>query len=450
MIDKIKRIVQDNFPFLVIFFMVLFFEIVFYQRTGDELTIYNSFLAQYGTFSLKNFILFLVAQMKRDILYWSSRTIIDFVSLSLIFCVPLWKVFNAAVYAVLVKSLCSIFNLKKNEYIILVVALIGLIPQTIYLSAGWLMTSIAYLWPVAAAIMAVDLMFQSEEEINWKKILISVLLIMFAANEEIMCAVLLVVFPLLAYNEKKYKKQCLILEGIVVLEMLWTMFCPGNQGRSLAEQSRWFVDFSSLSIIKKMDLGFSTTMREYLGSVNMIFIVLSTIICILGIKKTKNILARGITSVPLVAAVLGLVLEKIYLKSNLLTEWYNSPGRYGTVSMYNYNEIKTYLPLFLYVFVGGCVLLSILIIGENTREACALVIVMLIGVASRCAMGFSPTVWASGNRTFSILYFIFLFSILAGIKKMLQWKMKTSLQLVTLLISIGSMIEISNFIMCFK
>ena len=277
MLNKIQKKVEDNFPFILIFLSVLFFEMFFYQRLADELTIYNSFHAQYTELNFENFLLFLYNQMKKDILQWSSRTIIDFVSFILIFCVPIWKIINALMYSVLAKSLCVIFDFKKIEYVILVTAIIGVVPQTLYLSAGWLMTSIAYFWPVVLAAATFALFLNKEKKYTKSRLILSGLCILYAANEEIMCIVLIAAFPVLMFTRKEYIKPACVMESIVILELLWALFCPGNRGRSLAEEGRWFADFSTLSVVKKMELGFSTTMKEYLLDFNFIFFMRSII-----------------------------------------------------------------------------------------------------------------------------------------------------------------------------
>lgn len=446
---KIGRSIENNFPYIIVFFMALFFEIVFYQRAGDELTIFNNFFNQYGSMTINNYLSFLKATMRSDILYWSSRTIIDFVSVVLIFCEPLWKVINAFMYAILVKALCLLFNFDKNEYAIIVCAIIALVPQTLYLGAGWLMTSIAYFWPVVSSFAAFALLVKSSKKHSILKNIIISLLVLYAANEEIMCVVLFFAFPVVAYNLKELRKQCFAFEGIVVLELLWALFCPGNQGRSVAEESRWFMDFSSLSVIKKMDLGFSTTMKEFLLCTNYVLLVLSIIILILGLKKAKGIIPKIITMIPFFAAIIGVGVAVLKEKSGVCSALYNSVSQYGSISVYNYDNIKSYIPLTFFVFVGGTILLSVLIIGEFSKEAYGLAILLLMGVASRCVMGFSPTVWASGSRTFSIMYYLIAFAILKGIQLMREENMKSGIKIASLVIFVCSMISISQFVICF-
>lgn len=449
MLNKMQKKIEDNFPFILIFLSVLFFEIFFYQRLADELTIYNNFHAQYHELNFGNFLAFLVDTMKKDILQWSSRTIIDFVSIIMIFCIPLWEIVNALLYAVLAKSLCVIFDFKKLEYVIITTAMIGVVPQTLYLGAGWLMTSIAYFWPVVLAVATFALFLNREKKYSRFRLILSGLCILYAANEEIMCIVLVAAFPVLMFTRREYIKPACVMEGIVILELLWALFCPGNRGRSLAEEGRWFADFSTLSVVKKMELGFSTTMKEYLLDFNFIFFILACVIFALGIKKGKDVLSLFITPVPLLAALFGGLIEAFDDKIDIFNTLKNSCEKYGTISMYSYDNAKRYLPIVFYIIVGGCVLISILIIGEYSKASIGVAILLLFGVASRCAMGFSPTVWGSGPRTYSILYFLFVIVILAGIKMMKESQMKRVLQVITMLISVGCMVEVSRFIMAF-
>ncbi|MCT6632032.1 hypothetical protein N4E61_15270, partial [Staphylococcus aureus] len=51
-----------------------------------------------------------------------------------------------------------------------------------------------------------------------------------------------------------------------------------------------------------------------------------------------------------------------------------------------------------------CLIVGIYLSFDNKKTSIFLVILMIMGFCSRLIMGFSPTVWASGMRTYYILY----------------------------------------------
>lgn len=58
--------------------------------------------------------------------------------------------------------------------------------------------------------------------------------------------------------------------------------------------------------------------------------------------------------------------------------------------------------IFLIVFL--CVLYSVFILIKNNKIRIAAFTVIFLGLGTRILMGFSPTVWASGYRTFYIMF----------------------------------------------
>lgn len=65
-----------------------------------------------------------------------------------------------------------------------------------------------------------------------------------------------------------------------------------------------------------------------------------------------------------------------------------------------------------------CLIVGIYLSFDNKRTATFLVILMLMGFCSRLIMGFSPTVWASGMRTYYILYVVITILVLMGVKEL--------------------------------
>lgn len=79
---------------------------------------------------------------------------------------------------------------------------------------------------------------------------------------------------------------------------------------------------------------------------------------------------------------------------------------YGTdISM---NNLQSMLPDLLLVILSSIILLGIFSSG-NCKKMWLVSAILILGLISRVMMGFSPTIWASGERTFIFLYEALIF-----------------------------------------
>ncbi|EOS8067559.1 hypothetical protein C8050_RS02000, partial [Enterococcus faecium] len=67
-----------------------------------------------------------------------------------------------------------------------------------------------------------------------------------------------------------------------------------------------------------------------------------------------------------------------------------------------------------------CLLLGIYLSFTNKKIALFLSLLMVMGFCSRVIMGFSPTVWASGMRTYYILYVVVAIVVLMFIRELIK------------------------------
>ena len=60
------------------------------------------------------------------------------------------------------------------------------------------------------------------------------------------------------------------------------------------------------------------------------------------------------------------------------------------------------VPDILFVIIAVCVLITVAILLKDKLEVLKAFLLLGTGLGTRLIMGFSPTVWASGYRTFAI------------------------------------------------
>lgn len=90
--------------------------------------------------------------------------------------------------------------------------------------------------------------------------------------------------------------------------------------------------------------------------------------------------------------------------------------RFGTkLSIYHPG---TWVATFIVLGLLLCLIIGIYISFDDKNLLFFLVVLMMMGFCSRLIMGFSPTVWASGMRTYYILFIVVAIIVLKGINEM--------------------------------
>ena len=188
----------------------------------------------------------------------------------------------------------------------------------------------------------------------------------------------------------------------------------GNYARKTEEITTYYMEFASLGFLDKISLGLTATVNRLLISTNLVYFVFSLVCCVYIFKQYKQNLYRAISLIPLIISLVfgilkdvacriypyfGVFYEMLMKETTMLT-----PG--------NYLDFIHFLPLILAFLVLGSMLLNILLIFKKLGNNSAIVIYVL-GVMSRVALGFSPTVFSSAERTFIFFEFaLIIISIL--------------------------------------
>ena len=329
----------------------------------------------------------------------------------------LWRILNPFVLALSAYSLSETlpFKLNKKESLFL---FIGTAIVTMALvDAGFIATTVNYLWPIAFglfSLMSVKKTYFNEKNSLIYKI-ISIPLLVYATNMQQMCAVLLGVFLCfniyLWFNKRfdLFHLIQLIISASGAFLSLYLNF-SGDNSRMLRETNRYFPAFAELNIFEKAELGFSSTFFCFIMETRFAFfpfIAFTIYLAYKVFKKNKSVLQKTIS---LVSPVTAFVLAALSFFENPVYAFLSGGMVHGrmTKSVYSFNIV----PFILFVVIGFFVLYTVLNLIENKEYKFYAFSVLVIGLASRMLMGFSPTVWASGYRTFSILILAFIYVVL--------------------------------------
>jgi hypothetical protein len=416
--DKFKKIINSKtVPFIILFLVMLCVNIFKSTVTNDDV-----WFASITKGTINPSITSMTEYMKWRYNTWSSRLLIEFflIEFSMNFAI-LWKVFDAASFAVLAYGIYRVFvskTAKQNSVIKwLIVFFVIFIPQELLSSAGWIATSLNYTWVVALGMISLIPIRKvlDEENFKWFEIIIYILSIIYATNSEQMCLVLFTVyliFTIYFIVKKKINPIVVVLFLITICSLIYILTCPGNSARTDVEIEVYFKDFANLTFIQKLEISATSTMQYYIYNFNMIYVIFTLILMITIYQKYKNnLLFKAIAVVPFLFGISFNVASNI--TQSLFPNTYNLIANLDFNSSYyitseNANILKSYLPLL--ISCANLVLLFVTVCLAFGKSKKTIIAVLCIGagMCTRILMGFMPSVFVSGNRT----QLIFLISMI--------------------------------------
>lgn len=364
---------------------------------------------------------------------WSSRVIIESTLILLSKNIWLFKLLNAGIFILLIDTLSSITIGRNTISLILILLLSLFLPVTLFLSAGLAATSLNYLWPTTFAVFALSNL--NKKSYSWKWKLLLVVLILFATNQEQVCIGLLMFFIYRItkniYTDRKVDKFLVCLFLINLANAINVAICPGNKVRTSKTILTIFPGFAKYSIWDKLNLGISNSGKLLFYRQNFLIITFLLLLVIASLTHTNK---RIISAIPGIIASIMVIPFNVFL-STLTVNGYNL----ATFNKYLLREQKgtmlnklTILLINLMshkVSVIWNVLFIIIILLISlaiyfTLRNKSLVIYFILGLGTDIMMGFSPSIFKSGDRTTFILYTVTVYLMLLMIKQIFQSKRK--------------------------
>lgn len=442
-----KNTIYYYLPFVIV---VLVYTVVLSITpiVADDLDLINKYVG-ITWFQEWNNILF-------DYYNWSSRVIINaaihiFLGHRKIY----WVLATGILLFMLLVALDTIFNpekdKKKNLAIILVFTIF---PFYLLAGSGWRVGTISYFWTITAAVIGMIplVMITREERVPIPMLVFSTLSLIFAGNLEQCLVVLLAIYSaFFCYFFIKKKLQWAFLVQCVTLlaSFVFILTAPGNGARAQTESTVRFKDFEMLSLLDKLDLGFASTMQKIIFTGNAVFLIFVILLAIYIVSNYKSKLYRVIGIIPL---TVGLIAG--YAKTWLIAEYNNISNLVGAVPPNGMITVDNYLSLFPYVkiaiflFTGIAIVIGLYLVFGNTYKTIFAEALLFGGIASRVILGFSPSIWVSGDRTYVFLYFCLLMISLMIINQIKKDNIKKSWQgsLLQYSLAIFSVLSILNLL----
>lgn len=344
-----------------------------------------------------------------EFLKGSSRLLTD--SMTYIFCRwhILWRLFNPAVLTALAWILSELIPAKNKKLRNIMLCALIIYPTMIIVDAGFIATTVNYLWPITFAAINILVFQKLYGGHRFRVIYLAVIpLLLYSLNMEMMSAVLCFVFILgccmMIYNKKVHLFP--FVQGIISIGGLLVAYLGnlnGDNSRMVREIGRYFPEYATLNIFEKLELGFSSTfycMTMKLSFASAAFIAFTIFLAVTVFKSSKNVMLRLTALFPCAFAFVFSVISVTPLNNSDFIQFF-------TGGMQNYKMNKAVysfepVPDIIFLIIAVCVLATVAILLKDKLDVLKAFLLLGTGLGTRLIMGFSPTVWASGYRTFAI------------------------------------------------
>ena len=339
---------------------------------------------------------------------WSSRYIQELIGYFVLKAPYVWVVLDIIFVSSMPYLLTEITGAKGSERY-LSFFLLALYPVMHQSEAGWICTTMTYVWPVFFGLLAFFLFrkIMHSEKTKWYLLVFFYLSMLIASNHELLAVLMICVFiyetfVMFLKRTADRRKLLIILFAVIlgVLNIAIIMMSPGIRARAAIEV-RFFEGYDTLSLIKRLYLGINRCVKIFVTTPNALFIIFSTLLAFLSIKRAEHLLTKIVCCLPAVFLFLIHIV---------------SPGVFVTTDVYEvyFSDPKTVFIL----LCGGFMLLSLSLailvaFRDELHKGMLNVIIFAVGFATTAAMGFSPTVYESGYRTSIFTYFSLMFVIIS-------------------------------------
>ena len=345
---------------------------------------------------------------------WTGRLILETVCFGLVkapFFV--WCIIDVLLCVLLYHSLTVVFvNDHGSVGNLWLAALMACYPFMHMASAGWISTSLNYLWPFALAsyVIATQIRAIRGEKPGMREYILSVAAFIYAANSElcavytILCITGCVVYKRLVHSERKavdaFEAVILI---IAVAEMAFAFSAPGNALRSEIEV-RWMPEFPELSLFRKGMLCGIFVFEHFVAIPDVIFFFFAVMLLIAGYGKERKLWQKAVAALPLLTDI--VFTSYYFVKDFIIGKKREYDYSYPTVYPGERSEvILQILELAgLIIFLAASIVTLFIIFDDMKRRFVSL---WFLGsaFAVRMSLMLSATMFSSWHRTLIYLYF---------------------------------------------
>ena len=396
---KMKKFILPLY-YAFISFLFTLESIIYINDAGDQ-TSFAHMAQKYGFFE------FAIYRYKT----WSSRLLIESVTMFMSNHYLLFDVTVLISVAIFFYCFNGIFlreeKYRKLQFVSPVIFLLSF-PSLFFTSAGLIATVTNYLFPMISFVIAWYCIIQEK---HWYTIL-SLPFLVFACMQEqfTVYAFILFVFALISsYLEcKRINKNYFIATCVSLLGLVSGLLCPGSANRLTTETKIWYPGFETISFPVKIIKGYLETNRVLFvtSELNIVYLLLVLIIVVSIMKK--QYFATFVSG----TVIYTVITQRLGMNS-LLTAVERTIDNQNKSEIPNYFSLKENLyPIVLYTLILCIVAVVVFMIFKEWKGGLTALVVLAAGYASRMTVSLSPTIYASGLRTYTPLIFSFVIVIL--------------------------------------
>ncbi len=393
-----KAFMNNVFPFVFLFVLLL---IIFWNPkelgvTGDE-HLYAASVSEKGFFyhSLDFYN------------RWTSRTLIELVlaSFALLptYC---WSIVNSLICTLAAFSITRLIPDRK-PCINWVVSLLFLsINWLDFSNAGWIATTVNYVWPTTLGIFSLIPFaeYSQEKKSHIALIIATIPALIFSVNmEQNLVFHILFVLGYIAFHIIQKKKVFWLIyvhAAASVASLFYTMLSPGVSARFDNEIVVSFADWEMRDTIRNIELALTSSTRLFLFSAHLQFVFFALLLAIFVFIKNKNVFYRMIGLVPVITTLgFGFYQEYTLKVFPILSFIPHSVTTEGIITFANSTNPPSFIPLLVVCAALSATIIAIYIAFGHTKASVIAMFAFCACFSTLAAIGFSPTVWSSARRT---------------------------------------------------
>lgn len=401
---KKKKIILSIY-YAFISFLFTLESIIYINDAGDQ-TSFAYMAKKYGFFE------FAIYRYKT----WSSRLLIEsttmFMSNHYLFF-DLTMLISLVIFFYCFNGI--FFNKEKYWKLQFVSPVIFLLafPSLFFTSAGLIATVTNYLFPMISFVIAWYCILQKKRLYT----LLSLPFLIFACMQEqftVYGFILFIYLFIKSYlDNRSVDKNYLIAIIVSFIGIVSGLLSPGSDNRVFHESQLWYPDFENLSFPIKIIKGYLETNRVLFvtSELNIVFLFLVLLIVATIVKKQY-----------FSAFISGTIIYTIIIHrfgiSNLLTAVQRIIDVQNDRADASYFSIKENLYLLVLYTLILCVIgVIVFLIFKEWKDGLTAVVILAAGYAARMTVSLSPTIYASGVRTYTPLIFSLLIVVLMIVKE---------------------------------
>lgn len=355
---------------------------------------------------------------------WSSRFFIDTVMILLVkHSFLLWKIINC----IMMLTMPIFINRTVKGGTItstMTMLMLLLYPAADIGETGWIGTSTNYLWPVWCVVTVAFLLdrLYHRKGLPWYAWIAAAVFVMYGSCHPFagifMCGIFAYYVYYVWHDKRSMHKGALLLWAENILTLVIVFISPSNAIRFGSEIGTAFPNYANFTFLERVFIGIMHTMRMLVSSADMIFIVFSCILVACVWYVSRHWFKTLLATVPLLLVICFGFFRIWYVD----VPYGGLFGIIGFLWEIPYGSPSYGLYLIYFVLMVLSIAFSLWVIfKDNMQMFVSMLLLCAVGLGSLVGMGLSPSVYASGDRTFIFLSYTMIYVAVLCLKKVLPF-----------------------------